>query len=66
MEKSVDLNLAFAKHWDTKNPSNFVKACDESRTLQEEEEKRKEKRRILVLADTETVKSMKKDESKLL
>jgi hypothetical protein len=40
----VDLNEAFAKHWDRKNPSNFVQACDESRRLREDEIFRKEAR----------------------
>ena len=41
MEK-VDSNMAFAKHWDRKNPSAFVQACDESRRLRDDEERRKE------------------------
>jgi hypothetical protein len=41
MEK-VDLNMAFAKHWDRQNPSAFVQACDESRRLRDDEERRKE------------------------
>lgn len=28
--------MAFAKHWDKQNPSNFVRSCDESRRLQED------------------------------
>jgi hypothetical protein len=38
----MDLNQAFAKHWDRKNPSDFVKACDQSRQLREDEERRKQ------------------------
>ncbi len=38
----MDLNEAFAKHWDRKNPSDFVKACDFSRQLREDEERRKQ------------------------
>ena len=33
----TDLNMAFAKHWDKQNPSNFVRSCDESRRLQEDD-----------------------------
>ena len=33
---------AFAKHWDRNNPSDFVKACDNSRLLREDEERRKQ------------------------
>lgn len=40
----VDLNEAFAKHWDRKNPSTFVQSCDESRRLQEDDRLRKEVR----------------------
>ena len=36
----MDLNMAFAKNWDRKNPSDFVKACDHSRQLREDEEQR--------------------------
>jgi hypothetical protein len=32
----MDLNQAFAKHWDQKNPTDFVKACDHSRQLRED------------------------------
>ena len=32
----MDLNQAFAKHWDQKNPTDFVKACDHSRRLRED------------------------------
>lgn len=32
----MDLNQAFAKHWDYKNPTDFVKACDHSRQLRED------------------------------
>ena len=61
MEK-VDLNMVFAKHWDRKNPSNFVKACDESRVLQEEAEKRREKLRVFISADTDTVHKTEKQQ----
>jgi hypothetical protein len=37
----MDLNTAFAKHWDKKNPSDFVRACDHSRELREDYERRK-------------------------
>ena len=36
----MDLNAAFANHWDKKNPSNFVEACNRSRELREYEERR--------------------------
>lgn len=33
MNTKIDLNEAFAKHWDTKNPSTFVRSCNTSRDL---------------------------------
>ena len=32
-----DSNAAFARHWDKKNPSDFVRACNDSRALREAE-----------------------------
>ena len=32
-----DTNAAFARHWDKNNPSDFVKACNDSRALREAE-----------------------------
>jgi hypothetical protein len=32
----MDLNQAFAKHWDKKNPTDFVQSCDHSRQLRED------------------------------
>ena len=47
----MDSNMVFAKHWDRMNPSNFVKACNDSRRLQEEEQERLKKQRALYEAD---------------
>jgi hypothetical protein len=55
----MDLNMAFAKHWDNKNPSNFVKACDESRQLQEAEERRIDRLRQLARTEEQALEAIK-------
>jgi hypothetical protein len=39
----MDLNQAFAVHWDKMNPSAHKQACEHSRQLFEDAEKRKNK-----------------------
>jgi hypothetical protein len=48
----MDLNMAFAKHWDKKNPSDFVRACDESRKIREDYEYYTRKKRELVVPES--------------
>jgi len=59
----MDSNMAFAKHWDRMNPSDFVKACTNSKMLQEEEQERQKKRRELYEADRITIATLKKNET---
>jgi hypothetical protein len=40
----LDLNMAFAKNWDRKNPSQFKRACDESKALREDYARQRETR----------------------
>jgi hypothetical protein len=47
----MDLNKAFANHWDKKNPSSHVQACDHSRQLMEDAQRDRERKQKLAEAD---------------
>jgi len=47
----MDLNKAFADHWDRKNPSAHVQACDYSRKLMEDAEREREIKQKLAELD---------------
>ena len=47
----MDLNKAFADHWDKKNPSAHVQSCDHSRILMEEAQRERERKQKLAELD---------------
>jgi len=47
----MDLNKAFADHWDKKNPSVHVQACDHSRRLMEDAQRDRERKQKLAELD---------------
>jgi hypothetical protein len=47
----MDLNKAFANHWDKKNPSAHVQACDHSRRLMEDAQRERERKQKMAEAD---------------
>jgi|UniRef100_A0A6C0BAP6 hypothetical protein len=47
----MDLNKAFADHWDKKNPSAHVQACDHSRQLMEDAQRERERKQKLAELD---------------
>jgi len=57
----MDLNKAFADHWDKKNPSAFVQACDNSRKLMEDAQRERERKQQL--AELDKIAIQKQDNS---
>jgi hypothetical protein len=47
----MDLNKAFADHWDKKNPSAHVQACDHSRRLMEDAQRERERKQKMAELD---------------
>jgi hypothetical protein len=47
----MDLNKAFADHWDKKNPSAYVQACDHSRKMMEDAQRDRERKQKLAELD---------------
>ena len=47
----MDLNKAFADHWDKKNPSAFVQSCDHSRKMMEDAQRERERKQKMAELD---------------
>ncbi len=54
----MDLNKAFADHWDKKNPSSHVQACDHSRQLVEDAQRERDRKQKLAEADKLSIQKM--------
>lgn len=57
----MDLNKAFADHWDRKNPSAHVQSCDHSRKLMEDAQRERERKQKL--AELDKIAIQKQDNS---
>lgn len=56
----MELNQAFAVHWDKMNPSAHKQACEHSRQLFEDAEKRKNKDKDKLQCEKNHVQTIKK------